>query len=75
MDVVGFSAGGHLAAMVGTHFDAGKASPSDGIDRVSSRPGFLVLIYPVITCSDPFRGWRRHRLLCQRPLRGQDRPR
>ena len=52
--IMGFSAGGHLAAMAATHFDAGKASPSDGIDRMSSRPNFLVLIYPVITCSEPF---------------------
>ena len=52
--IMGFSAGGHLAAMAATHFDAGKASPSDGIDRMSSRPDFLVLIYPVITCSQPF---------------------
>lgn len=53
--IMGFSAGGHLAAMVATHFDAGKASPSDSIDRMSSRPDFLVLAYPAITCSEPFR--------------------
>jgi len=52
--IMGFSAGGHLAAMAATHFDAGKASPSDRIDRLSSRPDFLVLVYPVITCSEPF---------------------
>ena len=52
--IMGFSAGGHLAAMAATHYDAGKSSPSDGIDRISSRPDFLVLIYPVITCSEPF---------------------
>jgi len=58
--IMGFSAGGHLAAMAATHFDAGKAAPSDGIDRMNSRPDFLVLIYPVITCSEPF----RHALSC-----------
>ena len=52
--IMGFSAGGHLAAMAATHFDAGKASSRDGIDRMSSRPDFLVLLYPVITCSEPF---------------------
>jgi len=52
---MGFSAGGHLAAMAATQFDAGKASSRDGIDQVSSRPDFLVLAYPMITCSEPFR--------------------
>jgi acetyl esterase/lipase len=50
--MMGFSAGGHLTATAGTHFDAGKTDASDPIDRVSSRPDFLVLGYPVIS-SDP----------------------
>ncbi len=41
----GFSAGGHLAAMAGTMFDAGDAAAKDPIDRVSSRPDFLILDY------------------------------
>ena len=45
----GFSAGGHLAATVATHFDAGNAAAADPIDRVSSRPDFAVLAYPVIS--------------------------
>jgi len=53
--IMGFSAGGHLAAMAATHFDSGKVSPGDGIDRMSSRPDFLVLAYPAITCSEPYR--------------------
>lgn len=53
--IMGFAAGGHLAALVATHFDAGKAAPSDSIDRISSRPDFLVLLHPMITCSEPFR--------------------
>lgn len=48
----GFSAGGHLAATVGTKFDGGSASASDPVDRVSSRPDFLVLAYPVISMQD-----------------------
>jgi acetyl esterase/lipase len=52
--IMGFSAGGHLAAMVATHFDTRNAFPRDSIDRLSARPDFLVLIYPVITCSEPF---------------------
>jgi acetyl esterase/lipase len=50
--MMGFSAGGHLTATAGTHFDAGKSDASDPIDRVSSRPDFLILGYPVIS-SDP----------------------
>ncbi len=46
--VWGFSAGGHLSSMTGTHFDAGNASASDPIERVGSRPDFMILTYPVI---------------------------
>ena len=52
--VWGFSAGGHLASSVGTHFDSGKADAADPIDRISSRPDFLILAYPVITFKEPF---------------------
>jgi acetyl esterase/lipase len=45
----GFSAGGHLAATAGTHFDGGDSRASDPIDRLSSRPDFLILAYPVIS--------------------------
>jgi acetyl esterase/lipase len=47
--MMGFSAGGHLAATAGTHFDDGNPSASDPIDRVSSRPDFLILAYAVIS--------------------------
>lgn len=47
--VWGFSAGGHLASTAATHFDAGKADGPDSIDRVSCRPDFAILAYPVIT--------------------------
>ena len=50
----GFSAGGHLASTAGTHFDDGKADSSDAIDRVSSRPDFLILSYPVVTMKPPY---------------------
>lgn len=43
---MGFSAGGHLAAMAATMFDGGKPGAPDPIDRVSSRPDFVVLGYP-----------------------------
>jgi acetyl esterase/lipase len=44
--VIGFSAGGHLAALAGTQFVAGDPDAEDPIDRVSSRPDFMVLGYP-----------------------------
>jgi len=47
--VLGFSAGGHLASTVETHFDAGDAAATDPIEKVSSRPDFAVLCYPVIS--------------------------
>jgi acetyl esterase/lipase len=51
--IMGFSAGGHLASTLGTHFDSGDATAADSIERESSRPGFMVLVYPVITMSKP----------------------
>ncbi len=45
----GFSAGGHLASTAGTHFDAGNPEAQDAIERVGSRPDFMVLAYPVIS--------------------------
>ena len=50
----GFSAGGHLTATAGTHFDAGNAAAVDAIERESSRPDFLILAYPVITMEAPY---------------------
>jgi acetyl esterase/lipase len=47
--IMGFSAGGHLAATVGTHYDRGDSAAGDPIDRISCRPDFLVLAYPVIS--------------------------
>jgi acetyl esterase/lipase len=47
--VIGFSAGGHLASTIATHFDAGNPAALDPIDRFSSRPDLAVLAYPVIS--------------------------
>lgn len=52
--VIGFSAGGHLAATAATHFDAGDSRAADLIARASSRPDFLVLGYPVISFTAPY---------------------
>ena len=51
--MMGFSAGGHLTATAGTHFDGGRPGASDPIDRQGSRPDFLILAYPVITMEEP----------------------
>src|SRR5918912_995286 len=47
--ILGFSAGGHLASTAATHFDAGNRAANDPVERASSRPDLLVLVYPVIT--------------------------
>jgi len=52
--VLGFSAGGHLAASLGTHYDTGEINSTDPIERISCRPDFMILIYPVISMNDPF---------------------
>ena len=52
--VWGFSAGGHLASTVSTHFDAGKADAEDPIDRVSCRPDFSILCYPLTSMKESF---------------------
>jgi len=52
LGIMGFSAGGHLAMSASTHFDAGQAGAADPIDRVSSRPDFAVLGYPVISLTE-----------------------
>ena len=43
---MGFSAGGEVAALMETRFDAGNDSAADPIDRVGSRPDFAVVVYP-----------------------------
>jgi len=43
-----------LAATAGTHFDKGSPSADENIDRISSRPDFLILCYPVISMTSEF---------------------
>jgi acetyl esterase/lipase len=52
--ILGFSAGGHLASTAGTHFDAGRVDAQDPIDRVSCRPDFMILCYPVIAFGETY---------------------
>jgi acetyl esterase/lipase len=64
----GFSAGGHLASTVTTHFDDGKRDADDAIERVSCRPDFAILCYAVITLRPPFaHGGSRRNLLGDKP--------
>jgi acetyl esterase/lipase len=52
--MMGFSAGGHLASTVATHFDGGDPDAADAIDRASCRPDFLILAYPVVSFVAPY---------------------
>lgn len=61
--ILGFSAGGHVASTIGTHFDAGNPTADDLIERVSSRPDLLVLIYPVITMGEFTHGGSKKQLI------------
>ena len=45
--IAGFSAGGHLASTVSTHFDSGKSGTTDRLEQYSSRPDFQILFYGV----------------------------
>ncbi len=44
--VLGFSAGGHLTVMTGTHWDEQTYPKQDAADELSCRPDFLIPIYP-----------------------------
>jgi endo-1,4-beta-xylanase len=46
--VMGFSAGGQLAALAATRFDSGDSAAADAVDKLSSKPAFQALIYPAI---------------------------
>ncbi len=50
----GFSAGGHLASTLGTHFDAGDPDAADPIERAGCRPDFMILAYPVISLDSQY---------------------
>ncbi len=65
--IMGFSAGGHLAATAGTHFDAGKPDAVDVIDRAGSRPDFLVLCYPVVSFTNFVHQGSKRNLLGDNP--------
>ncbi len=47
--VIGYSAGGHLASTLGTHF---SKSYIPNKESISLRPDFIILVYPVISMND-----------------------
>ena len=65
--IIGFSAGGHLASTAGTHFDAGDPKATDPVNRVSCRPDFAILIYPVVTMGEKGHGGSKANLLGRDP--------
>jgi acetyl esterase/lipase len=50
--IMGFSAGGHVASTVGTHYDPYVPGATDPVNHQSCRPDFMVLVYPVISMRD-----------------------
>ncbi|GAA5116639.1 alpha/beta hydrolase [Luteolibacter yonseiensis] len=64
---IGFSAGGHLAATAATHFDKGDDKAAHPVDKLSSRPDFSILIYPVITMGELTHGGSKGALLGPAP--------
>jgi acetyl esterase/lipase len=53
--VMGFSAGGHLASTLSVRYDHGNLQSPDPVERLSCRPVFSILVYPVIS-ADPVIG-------------------
>jgi len=66
--IMGFSAGGHLASTLGTHYDQNIPFMNDEIDKVSARPDFEILMYPVISMKpDITHGGSRDNLIGKNP--------
>ena len=61
--IMGFSAGGHLASTAGTHFDDGDPKSADPVARLSCRPDFTLLVYPVVTMGDKTHSGSKKNLL------------
>lgn len=52
---MGFSAGGHVAGSLALKFDQAITPALDSVDRLSAKPDLVVLMYPVVTMTEPFR--------------------
>jgi len=70
--VLGFSAGGHLAAMTAAAPDAERYPRLDAIDSQSARPAFAALLYPVITLRPPFDTTQTKRWLVGKEATAED---
>jgi acetyl esterase/lipase len=69
--IMGFSAGGHVAATAGTHFDLGDPDAVDPVERTSCRPDLVVLAYPVVTMGENAHVISKRNLLGPAPTREQ----
>lgn len=65
--VMGSSAGGHLTSTAVTLFAAGDPDSTDPVERVSSRPDFGILCYPVVSMHIHAHGGSRRNLLGEDP--------
>jgi acetyl esterase/lipase len=65
--IMGSSAGGHLAATLLTHFDAGNTNSPDLIERQSSRPDLGILCYAVISMGEFTHKGSKENLLGKNP--------
>ena len=65
--ILGFSAGGHLASTLGTHFEVKVYEPMDAIDQQSARPDFMALGYPVISFGEMTHGGSKGNLIGENP--------
>ena len=63
LGVMGFSAGGHLASTLSTHYFRG----GDAARQAASRPNFAILLYPVITFGEKAHAGSREKLLGKTP--------
>lgn len=67
LGIMGFSAGGHLAALASTLYDEGDVANPDPLRQQSSRPDFSVLAYAIVSFSDPLNAGVRENLLGDAP--------
>lgn len=52
--VMGFSAGGHLASTLGVQFNMPNHFNEEPLDKISAKPDFMILCYPVVTMKDDY---------------------
>jgi len=65
--VMGFSAGGHVAASLATRHGERVYAPVDAADALDARPAYAVLVYPVIDMGDSAHPGSRRNLLGEAP--------